>query len=62
MFVQMLLLLLPPTNSARYCRVEGHLQGLSDTNAYNVLRLRTEDEWITYCSRWQKSNADGERC
>jgi hypothetical protein len=43
------------------CRVEGHLQGLSNTNTYNVLHLRAEEDWIAYCAVWERRTASGRR-
>jgi hypothetical protein len=49
----------PPRHSALLCRVEGHLQGLSDINSYNTLHIRMEGEWLAYCTGWQHPTASG---
>ncbi|KAL4423983.1 hypothetical protein ABPG75_001284 [Micractinium tetrahymenae] len=43
--------------SAR-CRAQQRLQGLSGAEAYSVLHLRAERDWVQHCAEWE-GTADG---
>lgn len=37
-------------------RVEGALRRLGPTQAFNVLHLRLEEDWVQHCARWESIN------